>query len=112
MKKSATLIVALLLLAGTAWGQAQERNMVVDGLISGMESTIGDLTFDQEDQFIAAYNQYVSSTRQGTPASKSQALQTYQNEVKRIVTPQKYAILSQNPKFKNQAAFKGAASTN
>lgn len=112
MKKSTILVAALLFAATAAWGQSPERNMVTEGLISGMEATIGDLSFDQEDQFINAFNKYVKDSRQATATTKKQVLLDYQAEVKRIVTPQKYAILSQNPSMKRQAAFMDVPSTN
>lgn len=94
------------------WSQTPARNMVTDGLISGMEANIGDLSVDQEDQFVNAYNKYVNDSRNASGATKQQVLLDYQAEVKRIVTPQKYAILAQNPKMKNMAAFKPTASQN
>ncbi len=106
MKKSILLFSAFLLLATLGWSQAPQRNMLVDGMISGMEASIGDLTIDQEDQFINAFNKYVKDSNQG---NKQQAELDYQAEVKRIVTPQKYAILSQDPKMKNRPAFRAAA---
>lgn len=94
------------------YSQTPERNMVHDGLISGMESSIGDLSIDQEDQFIVAYNKYVKDSRQATASTKQQVLTDYQTEVKRIVTPQKYAILNQNPNMKNRPAFRNSAPQN
>lgn len=82
--------------------------MFHDGMISNMESKIGDLTVTQENQFIIALNAYNK-----TPASQKQdALVDYQAELKQILTPQKYAILNQDPSMKKVPGFGSAASTN
>lgn len=105
MKKTLILFSAGMLMAFCAWSQAPERNMVTDGLISGMEANIGDLNPQQEDQIINAFNKYVKESRQASPATQQQALISYQAEVKRVLTPEKYAVLAQNPKMKSNPAF-------
>lgn len=105
MYKSIQLITLFLLIAGSAWSQAPERNMVNEGMISGMESIVGDLNVNQEDQFILAFDSYVKASRQAGATAKRQAMVTYQNELKQILTPQKYAVLKQNPVMKKRPGF-------
>ncbi len=94
------------------WSQAPQRTMVTEGFISGMEATIGDLDLNQEDQFVTAWNKYVTDSRQANPAAKQQALLYYEAEVRRIVSPGQYNLLIQDPKMQSLPAFKETASQN